>query len=224
MLRYFPWRNFKHEVKTTFQQDVFHRLSSTESKTTSQNLRRYIKNIAYLLGAGVTVSLAYTLYDSSVRPPVCPNSKRNQMIDKNNVLSSTAVIKNMDQKCSGQTPMEKIGAITGVNYKLVSAKSNDSNQSSRILLNDEDIVQQNLFNDNYMSEYIETLADLIVKLDEPRRINLLSNIIGYYVFICPECRSSLTRQMISCSSYLNKAGLQNKAANVSEVENVKSQN
>ncbi|CAF1301069.1 unnamed protein product [Didymodactylos carnosus] len=86
-----------------------------------------------------------------------------------------------------------------------------------ILLNDNSIADRNRFDTNYAIEYIETLANLITKLDEVHRTRLLSNLIGYYIFVCPECHSSITRRMISCTSHLNTAGLQEYGADLSDV-------
>jgi hypothetical protein len=95
------------------------------------------------------------------------------------------------------------------------------NLSTRIILNDNDIIQRNIFDQTYLHDYFETLANLLVKLDEIYRVRLLTNIIGYYVYVCSECHSSITRQMISCTSYLNEAGLQRHAADISEIESQK---
>ncbi|CAF2802651.1 unnamed protein product [Rotaria sp. Silwood2] len=228
MFRYLTLNTLKYGIESKIQQNIFHKISfSTNTKstqsTTSNSMRHYIKNVGYLLGAGVAFSLAYAAYEWILRVPICPKFNRKQYININNVLLCTALLQNMNEQCSGRNPMKKIGAITGVNYKLSQVQLENSNVSSRILLNDELISQRNLFDINYISEYVETLTDLILKLDEDRRIKLLSNMIGYYVFICPECHSSLTQQIISCTSYLHKAGLQNNPVNISEIDNVKSQ-
>ncbi|CAF1004781.1 unnamed protein product [Rotaria sordida] len=229
MFRYFSLNTLKYGIGTKLQQNIVHHipvcysLSTSTKSTTSHSIRHRIKNIGYLLGAGVAFSLVYATYEWIVRIPICPNFNRKQYVNINNVLLCTTLLQNMNEQCSGRNPMKKIGAITGVNYKLIQVQLENSNISSRILLNDEQISQRNLFDINYISEYIETLADLLLKLDEDHRIKLLSNIIGYYVFICPDCHSSLTQQMISCTSYLHKVGLQNHAVNISEIENVKTQ-
>ncbi|CAF3234323.1 unnamed protein product [Rotaria socialis] len=224
MFRYFPSSTLKHRIQTKIQHiTINHQPFSTDRKTTtSHSIRQFVKNIGYLLGAGVTVSLVYAAYESMIRVPICPNFNRKQDINITNVLSCTALVQNTTKQCKGQISMKKIGAITGVNYKLVQAKSENSNVSSRVLVNDEEISQKNLFDVDYMPEYVETLADLLMKLDESHLIKLLSNTIGYYVFLCPECHSSLTQQMISCTYYLHNAGLKQNAVNTSDIENVKS--
>ncbi|CAF1587552.1 unnamed protein product [Rotaria sp. Silwood1] len=229
MFRYFSFNTLKYGIGGKVQQNIVHDIlvcypfSTSTKSTPSHNIRRSIKNVGYLLGAGVAFSIVYAAYEWIVRIPICPNFNRKQYVNINNVLLCTTLLKNMNEKCSGHNPMKKIGAITGVNYKLIQVELENSKVSSRIFLNDEEISQRNLFDINYISEYIETLTDLLLKLDEDHRIKLLSNMIGYYVFICSECHSSLTRQMISCTSYLHQAGLQNNPVNISEIDNLKTQ-
>lgn len=223
---------FKYEVRRNVQQNTFryqlvcYPFSTTTKVTPSTSSRskyQYIKKCGYLLGACVTFSLAYMTYEWTVRVPICPNFNRNQTININNVFSCTALVKDINEACSGRNPMKKIGAITGVNYKLVHNHFDKPSAGVHILLNDEEISRKNLFDINYMLEYINTMADLLLKLDESHRFQVLTNIIGYYVFVCPECRSSSTRQMLSCTVYLYDAGLQNSSVNISEIASTKTQ-
>lgn len=186
----------------------------------SSNKRKfpYVKYLVITLGGTITFSFIYHAYRWIVQIPICPNFDRNQYIHINYVLTCTALLRNVDKQCSGNSPMKKIGAATGVNFKLVQTKSEGTNLSTRINLNDNNIIQRNIFDETYVQDYFETLADLLIKLDEIHRINLLRNIVGYYVYVCSECHSTTTRQMISCTSYLNEAELQRHAVDVSEIE------
>ena len=113
--------------------------------------------------------------------------------------------------------MKKIGAVTGVNFKIIDADPIEINSSLKINLSDKPISLRNLFDENYAEEYVNTLGDLILKLDDKHRHELLSNTIGYYIFVCPECRSTLTRRMISCTSYLISADLLHNAVDLFEL-------
>lgn len=178
----------------------------------------YMKCLVITLGGTITFSFIYQAYRWIVQVPICPNFDRKQKIIISNVLACTALVQNADNQCSGNNPMKKIGAATGINFKLVLPKSEDIHSSARIILNDNNIIQHNIFDETYVHSYFETLADLLVKLDEIHRTHLLSNVIGYYIYVCPECYSSITRRMISCTSYLNEAGLQNRAVDISDIE------
>lgn len=177
-----------------------------------------MKYLVLTLGGTITSALIYQAYQWIVQVPICPNFDRKQKIMISNVLACTALVRNADKQCLGKSPMKKIGAATGINFKLVPAKPADIHSSTRILLNDNHIIKHNIFDETYLQGYFETLADLLVKLDEIHRTRLLSNLIGYYIYVCPECYSSITRQMISCTSYLNEAGLQHHAVDISEVK------
>ncbi|CAF1163007.1 unnamed protein product [Adineta ricciae] len=179
--------------------------------------RIYLKYAVLTVGGLVTCQFAYGYYKWTVKVPICPNYDRNQNINMNNVLACTALVQNRDKQCSGEQLMVKVGAVTGVNFKLSKSQTNSSNPSTNIFLSDDDMIEKNIFQEKYALTYFETVADLIVKLDEPHLVNLLSNRIGYYVFICPICHSSLTRQMPSCTSYLHQAGLEKHAADISEM-------
>jgi hypothetical protein len=89
---------------------------------------------------------------------------------------------------------KNIGAATGVNFKFIKAKSENIDSSIQVILNDNDIAQRNIFDTEYILDYLETLVDLLFKLDEIDCARLLINLIGYYIFIRPECHSSITRQ------------------------------
>jgi hypothetical protein len=198
--------------------------SSTILQNSNKERYRYIKYFAIALGGTITLSFAYKVYKWTVQVPTCPNYHRNQNININNVLECTALVRNLDKQCSGTSSMNKIGAATGVNFKLVQSKSENIDSSTKVLLNDNDIIQRNIFDNEYILDYFETLVDLILKLDEIHCTRLLSNLIGYYIFICPECHSSITRQMISCTSYLNKVGLRANAVDISEIVSEKGDN
>jgi len=71
---------------------------------------------------------------------------------------------------------------------------------------------------NTCSIIFETLVDFILKLDDIHLARLLTNQISYYIFICSECHSSITPQMISYTSYLRQAGLERDAVDISEIE------
>lgn len=180
------------------------------SKTSS-----YMKYMGFIFGSGISLGLSYKLYAWVWQAPICPNYDRNQIIDIRHVLACTARISNPEHSCSGRMTMKKIGAATGVNFTLVPIDPAQKNPSYSINLNEKAIALQNLFDENYVEEYIYTLGDLIVKLDDHYRSELLSNKIGYYLFVCPECRSTLTRRMISCTSYLTHAGLLHDAVDLS---------
>ena len=186
----------------------------------SPNRRKfsYMKYLLITLGGTITFSFVYQAYKWIVQVPICPNFDRKQNIVISNVLACTALIRNAHKQCSGNDPMKKIGAATGVNFKLVRDKSEEIHSSARIILNDNNIIQHNIFDETYVCNYFENLADLLVKLDEIDRTRLLSNVIGYYIYVCPECYSSITRRMISCTSYLNEAGLQYRAVDISDIE------
>lgn len=193
--------------------------SSVTLENSNKKKIPYIKYLVLTLGGTITFAFAYGTYKWSVQVPICPNYQRNQNIHTNNVLACTALVRNLDKQCSGKDPMKQIGAATGVNFKITQPQSqNITNSSTKVILNDNDIIRHNIFDDRFILEYFETLVDLLLKLDESHCVRLLTNVIGYYIYICPECHSSITRQMISCSSYLNKVGLQANAVDISEAQ------
>ncbi|UJR32411.1 hypothetical protein I4U23_019873 [Adineta vaga] len=209
---------FTSKLSSTITTYIFKRqISSAEIQSLKKQKPRYFKYAAITVGGTITFSFVYQFYKWIVQLPTCPNYNRNQHINLNNPLACTVLLRNMKKSCSGKHPMIKVGAATGINFKLTQSKFESSDSSTKIILNDNNMIERNIFDATYVLDYFETLADLISKLDEIHITNLLSNIIGYYVFICPECHSSMTRQMISCTSYLNQAGLENYPADISEI-------
>lgn len=195
------------------------------SSVAGENSRKgkflYVKYLVVALGGTITFSFLYQAYKWTIKVPICPNYDRNQDINLNNVLACTALVRTLDKQCSGNDSMKQIGAATGVNFKLTKVKSENINSSTKVILNDDDLIKRNIFDTTYILDYFKTLVDLLLKLDEIHITRLLTNLIGYYIYVCPECHSSITRQMISCTSYLNKVGLQANAANISEIESKK---
>lgn len=197
-----------------------YRLVQHTSSGVVENLNKgkfpYVKYLVIVVGGAIIFSFIYQAYKWTIQVPICPNFDRNQNININNVLTCTALVRNLDKQCSGNNPMKKVGAATGINFKLIRKES-----STQIRLNDNDIIGRNIFDKTYFYDYIQTLADLIIKLDEIHLRPLLTNAIGYDIYVCSECHSSITRQMISCTSYLNEAGLEGHAVDMSEIQSQK---
>lgn len=183
-------------------------LSSTTTEIQTKRKIPYIKYTILVLGGTITTSIVYQYYKWTVQVPICPNFDRKQTISIDNPLACTALLRNFDKQCSGNEAMEQIGAATGINFKLI---------SERVILNDNNLIGRNIFNEKYLMDYFETLADLLLKLDEKRIVSLLTNLLGYYIFICPECHSTMTRRMLSTTSYLNQAGLLNNPVDIQQI-------
>ena len=77
------------------------------------------KYVLYALSGGIGASLAYQAYTWIWQAPICPNYDKTQRISLDHVLACTAWIPNPNQFCSGAMTMRKIGAATGVNFKLI---------------------------------------------------------------------------------------------------------
>jgi len=190
--------------------------SSTSADIPKKRNIPYIKYTILALGGTAVVSLGYQFYKLFDAAPTCPNFKRNQLIT-DQPFFCTALLRNADKQCSGKKSMEQIGAATGINFKLI-----QKDLSTQVRLNDDQLIGRNIFNGNYAADYFETLGDLIVKLqlykDQQYFVNLLTNKICYDIFVCPECHSTMTRQMISATSYLSKADLLEHKVDVKEVK------
>lgn len=191
--------------------------SSTSTDIPKKQNIPYIKYTILALGGTAVAWLGYQFYKLVDTPPICPNFKRNQFISIDNPFAFTALLRNVDKQCSGEKSMEKIGAATGVNFKLI-----QKNFSTQVRLNDDQLVGRNLFNENYAADYFETLGDLILKLqvhkEQKHLVSLLTNQIGFEIFLCPECHSTMTKQMISTTSYLSQAGLLEHKVDVKELK------
>ena len=72
-------------------------------------------------GGGISLSLAHQAYKWIWQAPVCPNYDRDQNLSIENILAYTTSVRNHGKPCSGHSLMKKIGAVTGVNFKIIDA-------------------------------------------------------------------------------------------------------
>lgn len=136
--------------------------------------RTGLRYVLYTLTGGISASLVYQTYKWIWQAPRCPNYDKKQKIGIHYPLTCTVRVPVLEQLCSGQATMKKIGAVTGVNFKLIRKTSSDAENFSFVIhLNENSIALRNLFNDHYTDDYVQTLADLIMKLDDEYRSGLL---------------------------------------------------